>query len=122
MSTAAPTTIARIATVALLLFAALLIAIPPAQAASGTTQLTIRLVFPEPPPTATPLSLGIDQDAVDDVSLRLRTALDTAPKYTAATKQTSRRDVIVWSHGTGWTLNGARSIAMIEVPDGVVSL
>jgi hypothetical protein len=68
MSTAAPTTIARIATVALLLFAALLIAIPPAQAASGTTQLTIRLVFPEPPPTATPLSLGIDQDAVDDVS------------------------------------------------------
>jgi hypothetical protein len=58
MSTAAPTTIARIATVALLLFAALLIAIPPAQAASGTTQLTIRLVFPEPPPTATRCHLG----------------------------------------------------------------
>jgi acetyl esterase/lipase len=122
MSTAAPTTIARIATVALLLFAAPLIAIPPAQAASGTTQLTIRLTLPEAPPDPAPLTANVDQETIDHVTHRLRSVLDTAPKYTIANKQTSRRDVVVWSHGTGWTLNGARSITMIEVPDGVVSL
>jgi hypothetical protein len=111
MSTAAPTTIARIATVALLLFAALLIAIPPAQAASGTTSLTINVS----PAAVTLLNAHRATAAENAASLELLSFVaDYAkqlerrpPAESAATVlQQIAGDAVLWMEGEAFRVDG----------------